>query len=136
MRIAVIGIGGLGGYYGGKLAQAYVPSREHEVFFVARGEHLAMIRDRGIIVRADDDNFTAFPTLATDRPGEIGPVDLVLFCVKSYDFEEAARGRERIPLYCHCRMELTKGAGWKKYWIKGWPWMAVFTWPFILRAPE
>lgn len=96
MKIAIIGMGGLGGYFGGKLAQAYVPSREHEVFFVARGEHLAMIKDRGIIVRADDGNFTAIPTLATDRPGDIGKVDLVLFCVKSYDFEEAARGMEGI----------------------------------------
>lgn len=96
MKIAIIGMGGLGGYFGGKLAREYVPSRDHEVYFVARGEHLAMIRDRGIIVRADDGNFTAFPTLATDRPGDIGKVDLVLFCVKSYDFEEAARGMEGI----------------------------------------
>lgn len=92
MKIAIIGMGGVGGYFGGKLAKAYVPSGEHEVFFVARGDHLAKIKENGLIVRADDGDFTAHPTLATDRPAETGKVDFVLFCVKSYDFEEAARG--------------------------------------------
>ncbi|MHB8919090.1 MAG: ketopantoate reductase family protein [Desulfocucumaceae bacterium] len=96
MRIAIIGMGGIGGYFGGKLATAYVPSGLHQVYFVARGEHLARIREEGINVKADDGDFTAFPTLATDRPAEIGKVDFVMFCVKSYDFEEAARGMEGI----------------------------------------
>lgn len=96
MKIAIIGMGGVGGYFGGKLAKAYVPSGHHQVYFVARGAHLAKIKERGLAVRADDGDFTAFPTLAADRPQEIGRVDLVLFCVKSYDFEEAARSMEEL----------------------------------------
>lgn len=96
MRIAIIGMGGIGGYFGGKLAAAYVPSGLHQVYFVARGAHLARIREEGINVKADDGDFTAFPTLATDRLAEIGKVDFVMFGVKSYDFEEAARGMEGI----------------------------------------
>lgn len=96
MKIAVIGMGGIGGYLGGKLARAYVPSGTHQVYFVARGEHLAKIRENGLTVRADGGDFTARPTLATDRPDEIGKVDFILFCVKSYDFEEAAGQMEPI----------------------------------------
>ncbi|MCL6610494.1 MAG: hypothetical protein K6T66_03015 [Peptococcaceae bacterium] len=45
MKIAIIGMGGIGGYFGGKLARAYVPSGAHQVYFVARGEHLAKIKE-------------------------------------------------------------------------------------------
>lgn len=96
MKIAVIGMGGIGGYLGGKLARAYVPSGGHQVYFVARGEHLAKIREKGITVRADDGEYTARPTLAADCPAEIGKVDFILFCVKSYHFEEAARQMEHL----------------------------------------
>lgn len=91
MKIAVIGVGGIGGYLGGKLARAYVALGVHEVYFIARGEHLARIREEGIQVKADDGDFKARPTMATDRPEDVGKADLVLFCVKSYDFEDAAR---------------------------------------------
>jgi 2-dehydropantoate 2-reductase len=84
MKIGVVGAGGVGGYYGARLASAGA-----EVGLIARGDHLAAIRERGLRVRADDGDFTV-QVAASDDPGEIGPCDAVLFCVKSYDTDEAA----------------------------------------------
>ena len=90
MKIAVMGLGGVGGYFGGKIARRYVGSPEHRVIFVARGAHLAAIREKGLAVTAVEGDFTARPDLATDRPAEAGPCDLVFFSVKEYDLEAAA----------------------------------------------
>jgi len=84
VRIAVIGAGGVGGYFGGRLAQA-----GHDVYFVARGAHLRAIRDRGLRVRSVRGDFT-IRARATDDPAGISPCDFVLFCVKSFDTREAA----------------------------------------------
>lgn len=84
MRIAVVGAGGVGGYFGGRLALA-----GEQVYLLARGAHLAAIRERGLRVRSVAGDFeVAVP--ATDDPAEVGQCDHVLFCVKSYDTEEAA----------------------------------------------
>jgi len=91
MRIGVIGIGGLGGYYGGKLALKYAGTGEHEVIFFARGEHLAAIRKVGLKLVTVDGEYVVRPTLATDKPAEMGVLDLALFCTKSYGLEDAAR---------------------------------------------
>ena len=85
MRIAVIGVGGLGGYYGGLLARA-----GEDVTFIARGASLAALRARGLAVRSEFAGDFALPVQATDDPRQIGPADLVLFCVKTYDLESAA----------------------------------------------
>ena len=85
MRMAVMGTGGTGGYFGGLLARA-----GEEVAFIARGAHLEAIRKNGLAVQsvlAGDFNISA---TATDNPGDIGPVDFVLFCVKAYDNAVAA----------------------------------------------
>jgi 2-dehydropantoate 2-reductase len=84
VKIGVIGAGGVGGYYGGRLAAV-----GNDVGFLARGEHLAAVRERGLEVRAHDGEF-AVQVAASDDPIDIGPCDAVLFCVKSYDTEEAA----------------------------------------------
>ena len=84
MRVGVIGAGGVGGYFGGRLAQAGV-----EVALLARGAHLAAVREHGLRVRGLVDDFTVRVPASQD-PAEIGPCDFVLFCVKSYDTEEAA----------------------------------------------
>ncbi len=84
MRLAVVGTGGVGAYFGGRLARAGA-----DVHFVARGEHLAALRERGLRVRSIRGDFE-LPVDATDDPAEIGPCDLVLFCVKSFDTETAA----------------------------------------------
>jgi 2-dehydropantoate 2-reductase len=85
MKIAVMGVGGLGGYYGGLLARA-----GHEVAFVARGAHLAALREKGLQVKSIHGDFHVAPVRATDNPGEIGPADLVLVCVKTPGLDAAA----------------------------------------------
>jgi 2-dehydropantoate 2-reductase len=85
MKIAVFGAGGVGGYFGGRLAQAGA-----EVHMIARGAHLDALRRRGLQVRSSrGDIDLRLP--ATDEPDEIGPSDLVLLCVKSYDTRSAAQ---------------------------------------------
>jgi 2-dehydropantoate 2-reductase len=85
MKILIMGTGGVGGYYGGLLAL-----QGHEVTFVARGAHLDAIRNDGLKVKSVHGDFTIFPARATEVPGEAGVVDLVLFCVKTYNTDEAA----------------------------------------------
>ncbi|MFF3468969.1 ketopantoate reductase family protein [Streptomyces sp. NPDC002619] len=86
MRIAVMGTGGVGGYFGAKLALA-----GNEVAFVARGKHLEAIRANGLRVESPlGDMHLPKAAQATDDPTEIGPVDLVLFSVKLWDTETAA----------------------------------------------
>lgn len=90
MKIAVIGLGGVGGYYGGMLARKYAASKEHEIVFVARGGHLAAIKKNGLKLTTPSEEFTAVPNVATDNTENLGKFDLVLFCVKSYGLEKAA----------------------------------------------
>jgi 2-dehydropantoate 2-reductase len=84
MRIAVMGAGAVGGYFGARLAAA-----GHDVAFIARGAHLAAMREEGLKVKSIHGDLH-IRALFTSDPGEVGPVDLVLFCVKSYDTEDAA----------------------------------------------
>lgn len=86
MRIAVIGAGGTGGYYGGLLAK-----HGHQVTFVARGAHLQAIRKNGLQVKSLFGDFSIVPAQATDDPSQVGEVDLVLFCTKTYDTDEAVQ---------------------------------------------
>lgn len=84
MKVAVVGAGGIGAYFGGRLAAA-----GEEVHLIARGPHLTALRERGLRVRSvAGDVDVRVP--ATDDPSEVGPCDHVLFCVKSYDTEAAA----------------------------------------------
>lgn len=84
MRIAVYGTGGIGGYFGGRLAQAGA-----EVHFIARGANLQALREHGLRVRSVKGDFEVRAP-ATDDPAEIGPCDFVLFCVKTFDTDAAA----------------------------------------------
>ena len=79
MRIAVLGTGGIGGYFGGRLAAA-----GHDVTFVARGPHLAAIRDHGLVVTSVAGDFTVEPARVTDDAASIGEVDTVLLAVKTW----------------------------------------------------
>lgn len=85
MRIAVIGAGGIGGYFGGRLAAA-----GHEVALIARGEHLAALRGDGLAVDSPNGDLAlpASAFTATDDTGEVGPVDVVLLCVKTWQFDD------------------------------------------------
>lgn len=85
MRIAVLGAGAVGSYLGARLATGGA-----DVHLIARGAHLAALRDHGLTLITPDGTTTT-PVQATDDPAAIGPVDYVLFMVKSYDTEAAAR---------------------------------------------
>jgi 2-dehydropantoate 2-reductase len=86
MKIAVMGAGGMGGYIGGRLAQA-----GHDVTFIARGAHLRAIQEDGLQVQSPAGDFVIQPARATEDPAEVGLADLVLLCVKSYDVPAAAK---------------------------------------------
>lgn len=81
-----MGAGALGGYFGGRLALA-----GEDVVFLARGAHLRAIQQDGLEVRSHHGDFRVKPAQATEQPSDVGPVDVVLFCVKSWDTESAAR---------------------------------------------
>ncbi|MBW2557936.1 MAG: 2-dehydropantoate 2-reductase [Deltaproteobacteria bacterium] len=92
MKIAIMGIGGVGGYYGGMLAKGYAGDENVEVVFIARGPHLEAIKADGLrVMSAATGDFTARPDLATDDPTDCGIFDIILLCVKGYDLIESAR---------------------------------------------
>lgn len=84
MRIAIIGAGGVGGYYGAKLAQA-----GHDVTLLARGEHLDAIRKNGIVIKDHGASF-AVPVNATDRAEDLRGAEWAMLAVKSYSIKELA----------------------------------------------
>jgi 2-dehydropantoate 2-reductase len=86
MRIAVVGAGGVGGGFGAALAKAGA-----DVSFIARGAHLAAMKNQGLKVQGGRGETHLVPTRATDNPAEIGNVDIVLFCVKLWDVESAGQ---------------------------------------------
>ena len=86
MKIAVMGSGGVGGYFGARLAQAGC-----DVSFIARGAHLAALRERGLVVESKLGNVSLPKVRATDDPTALGSVDLVLIGVKLWDTEAAVR---------------------------------------------
>jgi 2-dehydropantoate 2-reductase len=85
MRIAVMGSGAVGGYFGAKLAAA-----GNEVAFIARGNHLAALQAKGLRVNSPAGDLSVCQALFTESPARVGPVELILFCVKSYDTESGA----------------------------------------------
>ena len=91
MRIAVLATGAVGGYFGARLAAA-----GHDVFFIARGANRDAIRSRGLKVDSVLGDLLLESPNVTDDPAEIGPVDIVLFAVKLWDTEQAAR--QALPL--------------------------------------
>ena len=84
MKIAVIGAGGVGGTFGAALATAGA-----DVWFLARGAHLDAMRTDGLRIVSPRGDTHLVPTQASDDPAAIGPVDVVLFCVKLWDVESA-----------------------------------------------
>lgn len=90
-RVVIAGIGGVGGFYGGTLAAFYEKSKEVEIHFIARGQHLAAIRQAGLKLVTDAKELIALPRSVTDNPSGLNDIDLVLFCCKSFDYDELAR---------------------------------------------
>lgn len=91
MRIAVFGAGAVGGYFGGRLAQA-----GQSVVFIARGAQLEALRRDGLVVQSTSGDFSLRPVEATDAPSEAGRVDVVLVAVKAWQIREA--GRAMLPM--------------------------------------
>lgn len=86
MRIVIFGTGGVGGFFGGRLARA-----GEDVTFIARGEHLRAIKANGLKVDSPDGDFVIKPAKATDDVNEVGETDLVILGVKAWQVPEAAR---------------------------------------------
>ncbi|HEY6913501.1 MAG TPA: 2-dehydropantoate 2-reductase N-terminal domain-containing protein, partial [Paludibacter sp.] len=75
IKIVIVGLGGVGGYYGGMLAKRYVDDPEVEIYFVARGMHLKKVQENGLTLITETGTFQVYPTLATDNVSEIGIAD-------------------------------------------------------------
>jgi 2-dehydropantoate 2-reductase len=93
LNICVMGVGGVGGYFGGKLAHTFSSSSASavDIFFVARGKHLGAIKENGLIVKSPEfGSIACKPTLATERMSELPKMDIFLIAVKGYDLMEAA----------------------------------------------
>jgi len=86
MKIAIFGSGGVGGYFGGRLAQA-----GQDVTFIARGAHLAAVKESGLRVDSIGGDFVVNPAKATDSPQSIGTADLVIFATKAWQLDSAIK---------------------------------------------
>ena len=91
MRIAIFGSGGVGGYFGGRLALA-----SNDVMFIARGEHLKALRATGLHVESINGDFTVLSVLATDDPAQAQNVDVVILGVKAWQVSDAAHAMKPI----------------------------------------
>ena len=89
IRIGILGLGGVGGYFGGLLAKAYYKSEEIEVIFIARGETQKAIAENGLKIITDDSETVVYPKLVSNNPYEIGILDYLICATKTYDIEES-----------------------------------------------
>ncbi len=89
IKIAVLGIGGVGGYFGGLLAKEYEHSDKIEIYFIARGANETALKSKGINLQTPKEHFIAYPKLTSSDPREIGPVDFLICCIKTYDLEQS-----------------------------------------------
>ena len=104
MRIAIFGTGGVGGYFGGRLAQA-----GEEVTFIARGTHLHAIQTQGLRVDSVLGDFVIHPVQATDDPRQVGVVDAVLVTVKAWQVPEVAEALRPLVGPATCIISLQNG---------------------------
>jgi 2-dehydropantoate 2-reductase len=86
MKIAIVGAGGVGGYFGARLAAA-----GEDVWFIARGAHLEAMRRDGLQVLSGLGDVLVKPVQATETPAQVGPVDVVMLAVKLWSTDEALR---------------------------------------------
>lgn len=88
-RIGILGLGGVGGYFGGLLAKAYYKSDDIEIIFIARGATQNAIADSGLKIVTDDSEMIVHPKLVSNNPDEIGVLDYLICATKTYDIEES-----------------------------------------------
>lgn len=106
-RIGILGLGGVGGYFGGLLAKAYSESDEIEIVFIARGETQKVVSESGLKIITDDSEFNVFPSIVSNDPEIIGKLDYIICATKTYDIEESLLSLEKcvskntvfLPLY-------------------------------------
>ena len=89
IKIGILGLGGVGGYFGGLLAKKYSESDFVEIVFIARGETQKAIIKNGLKIIDDDTEITVFPNLVSNNPSEIGKLDYLLCATKTYDIESS-----------------------------------------------
>ena len=93
LNVCVMGVGGVGGYFGGKLAHAFSskPDSSVNIFFVARGKHLEAIKQNGLVLKSSEfGSISCRPTLVVESMKDLPPIDLFLICVKGYDLMAVA----------------------------------------------
>ncbi|MGO4771792.1 ketopantoate reductase family protein [Flavobacterium sp. W22_SRS_FK3] len=88
-KIGILGLGGVGGYFGGLLAKAYFKSDEIDIVFIARGENQKAIAADGLKIITDDAEMIVYPNLVSNDPDEIGALDYLICATKTYDIEES-----------------------------------------------
>ena len=92
IKIAIIGIGGVGGYLGAMLARRYSPESPVKLYFIARGAHGDILKRNGITLQSKrNGKFTAKPAFVTDNAAECGTMDYIIYCTKSYDVENGIK---------------------------------------------
>lgn len=89
MKIGILGIGGVGGYFGGKLAAHYKDDMDVQVIFFSRPATVKAIKEQGLKLITPEGDYTVHPHLATTDAGEAGILDVLICCTKSYDLAEA-----------------------------------------------
>lgn len=87
-RITIVGLGGVGGFYGGLLANKYQDSQDIEVCFVARGKHLDAVKEKGLTVLSKDSEVVGHPALATSSWSDIKHTDYIIIATKGYDLSQ------------------------------------------------
>ena len=106
-RIGILGLGGVGGYFGGLLAKAYFESDIIEIVFIARGETQKAIAQNGLKIIDNTTEMIVFSTLVSNNPDEIGELDYLICATKTYDIETSfesiknciAKNTIFLPLY-------------------------------------
>jgi 2-dehydropantoate 2-reductase len=88
-RIGILGLGGVGGYFGGLLAKAYAKSDKIEIVFIARGETLKVVSESGLKIISADVETIVSPDLVSDNPEIIGKLDYLICATKTYDIEDS-----------------------------------------------
>ena len=90
MKIVIVGLGGVGGIVGGRLAAGLAEHPEHEIVFWCRGKTCEAIAENGLTVLNSDERIVARPALATSDPGDVGTADVLIFATKGYHLDAAA----------------------------------------------
>lgn len=88
-RIGILGMGGVGGYFGGLLAKEYSKSNDIEIIFIARGETQKVIAENGLKILSDDNEMVVFPDLVSNDAEIIGKLDYLICATKAYDIEDS-----------------------------------------------